>query len=159
MEVTAPAILELGAVLLLAAGAGWLARRVGLPAVLGYLAAGLAISPFTPGYVADRGQLQLFADLGVVLLLFEVGIEVDLLRLRREQGPILWAAPLQVLITTAVVTVLAMAAGLAPFGAALIGLGAAMSSSVVVVNITRSRRRTTDRPTEVALLGWAVLQG
>jgi K+:H+ antiporter len=158
VEVTAPQILELGAVLLLAAWAGWAARRAGLPAVLGYLGVGLAISPFTPGYVADHQQLQLFADVGVVLLLFEVGIEVDVARLRREHGALIWAAPLQAIATTAIVGVTAFMAGLPPFGAALIGLGVAMSSSVVVVNITRSRRRRTDPRTDQALLGWSVLQ-
>ena len=69
---TAPSILEIGLLLLAAAALGWIARRLGFPAVVGYLALGLAVSPFTPGYVADRGQLQLLADLGVVLLLFEV---------------------------------------------------------------------------------------
>ena len=82
MDQTAGPILEIGVLLLGAVGAGWLARRVGLPAVIGYLALGLVVSPFTPGYVADHEQLQLLADLGVVLLLFEVGIEVDLLRIR-----------------------------------------------------------------------------
>ena len=48
--------------------------------------------------------------------------------------------------------------GLAPLPAALIGLSVALSSSVVIVNITRSRRRTTDRPTEDALLGWSAIQ-
>ena len=158
METTAPAIAELGLVLLVAAGAGWVARRLGLPAVVGYLAVGLAISPFTPGYIADRHQLQLFADLGVVLLLFEVGIEVDLGRLRREHGPLLWLAPLQLIASTVVVGVAALILGLPPFGAAIVGLGVAMSSSVVIVNITRSRRRTTDPATDRALLGWSVLQ-
>ena len=53
---SAPSILEIALVLLGAAGAGLLARRVGLPAVLGYLAVGLLVSPFTPGYVAERHQ-------------------------------------------------------------------------------------------------------
>ncbi|MCI0344137.1 MAG: cation:proton antiporter, partial [Chloroflexi bacterium] len=61
-------------------------------------------------------------------------------------------------LTAAVVAAAARAAGLEPFGAALIGLGVAMSSSVVVVNITRSRRRRTDARTDQALLGWSVLQ-
>ena len=155
---TAPSILEIGLLLLAAAALGWTARRFGLPAVVGYLALGLAVSPFTPGYVADRGQLQLLADLGVVLLLFEVGIEVDLVRLRREQRGLIWASPLQVVLTTAIAGVAAWMAGLAPIPAALIGLSVALSSSVVIVNITRSRRRTTDRTTESALLGWSVLQ-
>src|SRR5438552_3874779 len=145
MDTTAPPIFELGVVLLVAAAAGWVARRLRLPAVIGYLAVGLAISPFTPGYVADRAQLQLLADVGVVLLLFEVGIEVDLARLRGEHGGLLWAAPAQAILTTVVATGAGIAAGLPPFGAGLVGLGIALSSSVVIVNITRSRRRTTFR--------------
>jgi len=86
METTAAAVFEVGFVLLLAAVAGWVARRAGLPAVIGYLATGLIVSPFTPGYVADRHQLQLFADVGVVLLLFEVGIEIDPSRLAGSAG-------------------------------------------------------------------------
>src|SRR5207245_6829773 len=82
---TAPAVLEIGLLLLLAVAAGWLARRIGLPAVLGYLVVGLIVSPFTPGYVADRRQLQVLADVGVVLLLFEVGREIDRVRLLRNQ--------------------------------------------------------------------------
>jgi CPA2 family monovalent cation:H+ antiporter-2 len=158
MEVSAPGILDVGIVLLLAAGAGWLARALSLPAVVGYLAVGLAISPFTPGYVADREQLAFLADIGVVLLLFEVGIEIDLGRLRREQGAITWAAPLQVLATTGISLAALVAAGVPAMGAAFVAVGVAMSSSVVIVNITRSRRRTTNRPTEQAMLGWSVVQ-
>jgi CPA2 family monovalent cation:H+ antiporter-2 len=155
---TAPLVLDIGLVLLLAALFGWVARQVGLPAVVGYLAAGLAVSPFTPGYVADRSQIELLADVGVVLLLFEVGIEVDLGRLRREQRGLLWASPLQIVVSTTLSALALRAIGLPDFGAWLLGLSVAMSSSVVVVNITRSRRRTTDRQTEQALLGWSVLQ-
>src|SRR5512132_1802201 len=109
---SAPSVLELGALLVAAVAAGWLARRLGLPAVVGYLALGFVVSPFTPGYVADRDQLQLLADVGVVLLLFEVGIEVDLWRLRREHGQIAWAAPVQVFATTAISALVVMALGL-----------------------------------------------
>ncbi|MBM4436174.1 MAG: cation:proton antiporter [Actinobacteria bacterium] len=158
MDVTAPAILEIGLVLLAAAAAGWLVRRAGLPAVLGYLAVGLAVSPFTPGYVANRAQLLLLADVGVVLLLFEVGIEVDLFRLRREQRGLLWAAAAQTLGTTVLAALVLRWAGLSVFGAAVLGLGIAMSSSVVIINITRSRKRTTDRITERTLVGWSVIQ-
>lgn len=158
MTVTASAIVEIGGLLLVAAAAGWLARRMGVPAVVGYLAVGLAVSPFTPGFVAEPGQLHLLADLGVILLLFEVGIEVDLPSLGREQRSLLWAAPLQTVLTTVIAGAVALLAGLPPLGAAAVGVALAISSSVVVVNITRSRRRTTDRATERTLLGWAVLQ-
>jgi CPA2 family monovalent cation:H+ antiporter-2 len=158
VEVSAPGILDVGVVLLLAAGAGWLARALNLPAVVGYLAVGLAISPFTPGYVADRTQLAFLADIGVALLLFEVGIEIDIARLRREHGAITWAAPLQVVVTAGVSMLILTTAGVPAVGAALVALGIGMSSSVVIVNITRSRRRTTDRATEEAMLGWSVVQ-
>lgn len=155
---TAPIILDLGLVLLAAAIGGWLARRIGLPAVVGYLAVGLLVSPFTPGYVADRDQIHLLADVGVALLLFEVGIEINLDRLRREHRALIVVPPIQVLITLAVSAVVLMWAGLTPAAAGLVGLGIASSSSVVVVNITRSKRRTTDLPTERAMVGLSVVQ-
>jgi len=158
VELTAPIIAELGGLLLAAAAAGWVARRIGLPAVIGYLAVGVAVSPFTPGFVAHREQLRVLADIGVILLLFEVGIEIDLMRLRREQRGLFLAAPLQTVLTTAIGAGAALLAGMTAVGAVLIGLSLALSSTVVIVNITRSGRRTTDRGTEHALLGWSVLQ-
>ncbi|MGH7762178.1 MAG: cation:proton antiporter [Candidatus Dormibacteraceae bacterium] len=158
MEHTAPAILDLGLLLLLAALAGKLARRVGLPAVIGYLAVGVAVSPFTPGYVANRDELAVLADVGVVLLLFEVGVEINPLRLARERRRLLLLAPLQVVVTWAVAGAACIAFGMNPAGAAVVGLSIAMSSSVVVVNITRSSRRTTDPATDDELLGWSLIQ-
>ncbi len=158
MSETAPIILDLGLVLLLAALFGWAARRVGLPAVVGYLLAGLAVSPFTPGYVADSKQIALLADIGVVILLFEVGIEVDVRHLGKKLRPLFWTAPLQVAVSTAISAAVFSLLGLSVAGALLVGIGISMSSSVVIVNITKSRRRTTDPDTERALLGWSVLQ-
>jgi len=158
VEHTASLVLEVGAILLAAAGAGWVARRLTLPAIVGYLAVGLAVSPFTPGYVADRAQVSLFAELGAILLLFEVGIEVDLRELRREHPAMLWAVPVQMAVTFAASFGAFAALGLDLSAAALLGLAIAMSSSVVVVNITRSRRRTTDPETDHLLIGWSVLQ-
>ena len=158
MESTAPAVFEIGFILLAAAVAGWIARRLGLPAVIGYLAVGLLVSPFTPGYVAERQQLLLFANVGVVLLLFEVGIELDPLELGRERGRLFWLAPLQTVLTGVLAAVAGYLAGLPAAGAVLLGLSLALSSSVVVVNITRSRRRTTDAATDHVLLGWSILQ-
>ena len=158
MDQTAVTVLEVGAILLMAAGAGWLARRASLPAIVGYLVVGLAISEFTPGYVADPTQVSLFAEVGAILLLFEVGIEVDLRELRREHPAVLWAAPLQMAITFTASVLAFFVFGLPLEAAALLGVAIAMSSSVVVVNITRSRRRTTDPGTERLLIGWSVLQ-
>ena len=155
---TAPLVLDVGIVLLGAATMGFAARKAGLPAVVGYLLTGLFVSPFTPGYVADYDQLALLADIGVVLLLFEVGIEIDLHRIRREQKALVWGVPAQVAIGMAIGTPVFLFLDISLLGALLLSLSIAMSSSVVIVNITRSRRRKTDTDTEEALLGWAVMQ-
>ncbi len=155
---TAPLVLDLGVVLMVAATMGFAARKLGLPSVIGYLVTGLLVSPFTPGFVADNNQLSLLADIGVVLLLFEVGIEMDLRRISREQKALLWGVPTQVAIGLLIGTPIFLWLGIPILGALLLSLSIGMSSSVVIVNITRSPRRTTDAATEEALLGWAVVQ-
>lgn len=155
---TSVEILELGAVLLAAAAAGWVARRLTLPAVLGFLAVGILVSPFTPGYVASREYIGLLGEFGVVLLLFEVGIEINLGKVRREQRRLLIAAPVQVLMTTAITAGMFVAAGQQAATASVLGLAVALSSSVVIVNIVRSRKRRTNRATEATMLTWSVLQ-
>jgi len=75
---------------------GYLAQRINLSPIVGYLIAGFAIGPRTPGFVADRAQAGQLADIGVVLLLFGVGLHFqpkDLLAVRRIAGPgALWAS-------------------------------------------------------------------
>lgn len=155
---TAPLVLDVGVVLTVAASMGFAARKLGLPSVIGYLLTGLLVSPFTPGFVADSNQLSLLADIGVVLLLFEVGIEIDLRRISKEQKALLWGAPAQVAIGLVMGTPVFLWLGIPLLGALLLALSIALSSSVVIVNITRSPRRTTDTATEEALLGWSVVQ-
>src|SRR5256712_9414208 len=152
-------VLEIGVVLLAAALAGAVSRRLGLPAVLGYLVGGLVVGPFAPGYVPARHQIQVLADVGVVLLLFEVGIELDLRALAREPRGILVAVPLQVALVTAGGSAAFLALGSSVLGAVTLGFAVALSSSVVVRNISRSRKRTTAQATDRALVVWAILQG
>jgi len=155
---TAPLVLNVGIVLLGAATMGFAARKLGLPSVFGYILTGLIVSPFTPGFVADNNQLALLADIGVVLLLFEVGIEIDLRRMRRENRSIIWGAPAQVGIGILIGTPVFLWLEIPLFGALLLSLSIAISSSVVIVNITRSPRRTMNSFTEEALLGWTIVQ-
>lgn len=155
---TAPLVLNVGVVLTAAATMGFAARKLGLPSVIGYLITGLLVSPFTPGFVADNNQLALLADIGVVLLLFEVGIELDLKKITREQKGLLWGVPTQMAIGLAVGTPVFLWLGIPIFGALLLSLSIAMSSSVVIVNITRSPRRATGTQTEESLLSWSLLQ-
>jgi CPA2 family monovalent cation:H+ antiporter-2 len=155
---SAPLVLDVGIVLLAAATLGFGARRIGLPSVAGYLLTGLLVSPFTPGFVADGNQLSLLADIGVVLLLFEVGIEIDLKRISREQRYLFWSVPTQLAIGMVIGTPIFLYLDVPLLGALLLSLSIAMSSSVVIVNITRSPRRKTDTITEEAMLGWSVMQ-
>jgi CPA2 family monovalent cation:H+ antiporter-2 len=155
---TAPLVLNIGVVLGAAATMGFAARKVGLPSVIGFLATGLLVSPFTPGFVADNNQLALLADIGIVLLLFEVGIELDLRKIGREQRALLWGVPAQMGFGVLVATPVFVLLDIPIYGALLLALSIAMSSSVVIVNITRSPRRRTDTSTEEALLGWSLIQ-
>ena len=94
----------------------------------------------------------------MVLLLFEVGIEIDLKRMSRENRAILWGAPTQVAIGLLIGTPVFLYLDMPIFGALLLSLSIAISSSVVIVNITRSPRRTINSATEDAMLGWAIMQ-
>src|SRR5207244_10825490 len=97
-------------------------RSWGLPAVIGSLLVGVLVSPFTPGYVANRDQLSILADVGVVLLLFEVGIEINPLRLAREGRRLLLLAPLQVAVTWILSAAACVPPGVSFRGAAMVGL-------------------------------------
>jgi CPA2 family monovalent cation:H+ antiporter-2 len=155
---TAPLVLNVGVVLTAAASMGFLARRIGLPSVIGYLATGLLVSPFTPGFVAENNQLALLADIGVVLLLFEVGIELDLKKISKEQKTLLWGVPTQMMFGVLIGTPIFYLLDISLFGSLMLALSIAMSSSVVIVNMTRSPRRATNSMTEEALLGWSLVQ-
>jgi len=155
---TAPLVLNVGAVLMAAATMGFAARKVGLPSVIGYLFTGLLVSAFTPDFLAEDNQIALLAEIGVVLLLFEVGIELDLKRISREQKALLWGVPTQMSIGVLLGTPIFVWFGISFFGALILSLCIAMSSSVVIVNITRSPRRATNTSTEEALLGWSLMQ-
>jgi len=155
---TAPLVLNVGVVLTAAATMGFLARRIGLPSVIGYLATGLLVSPFTPGFVAENNQLALLADIGVVLLLFEVGIELDLKKISKEQKTLLWGVPTQMTFGVLIGTPIFYWIGISLFGSLMLALSIAMSSSVVIVNMTRSPRRATNSMTEETLLGWSLVQ-
>jgi len=154
----APLIFDLALVLLLAVLMGFVSRRIGLPAIIGYLFAGLIVSPFTPGYVASSEQLSLLADIGVAILLFEVGIEIEFRKISKQQKQITWAAPFQVLIGLSGAFIIYQFTDISFAGSMLIAIAVALSSSVVIVNITRSKKRTTNKETEDSLLIWSVIQ-
>jgi monovalent cation:H+ antiporter-2, CPA2 family len=157
VDETAVLIFDIGFVLLLAAVAGWIARRIGLPDVLGYLVVGILVNPTTPGFVAEPREIAVLADIGVILLLFQVGLEMDLRRVRREAGALFWAVPVQVLVTLAVsAAAIALIFGVAPVPALILGLAVASSSSAVIAAMSGDGPGSD--PSLRTALGWSGLQ-
>ena len=74
MEQNQDLLVDLVVAVSVALAGGWVATRIGLSSIVGYIAAGIVISPFTPGFVGDVDRLRLIADIGIVLLLFGVGV-------------------------------------------------------------------------------------
>jgi predicted Kef-type K+ transport protein len=111
-----------------------LARRLGLGSVLGYLIAGVAIGPFGLGLVGQEGQdVMHFAEFGVVMMLFLVGLEVEPTLLWRLRAPILGLGGLQVAVTALAVGGIALACGLTWQAGLAVGLTLAMSSTAIVL--------------------------
>jgi glutathione-regulated potassium-efflux system protein KefB len=132
------------AVVLLAAGvvAVPLFRRAGLGSVLGYLAAGLAIGPFGLGLVADAATLLHTAELGVVLFLFVIGLEMRPSKLWKLRRQIFGLGAAQVVTCGALLTLLGMAAGLAPAVAAVGAMGFVLSSTAVIMQVLEEEGET-----------------
>lgn len=110
-----------------------LTRRFGLGSVLGYLLAGVAIGPSGLGLVSDVGQIADIASLGVVMLLFLIGLELRPRRLWVMRRAVFALGSSQVVISGAVLAVLAHMAGVAWAGAVVLGAGLAMSSTAIVL--------------------------
>jgi CPA2 family monovalent cation:H+ antiporter-2 len=107
-------------------------RRLGLPAILGYLAAGLVVGPQGLNLVVADDATRFFADLGLVFLLFTVGLEFSLPAMLAGRGDVFLAGIAQVALTTAVAAALAALSGAGATASILTG-GAVASSSTAVV--------------------------
>ncbi len=108
-------------------------RRLRLGAVLGYLAAGALIGPWGLALIADAQSTLHFAELGVVLLLFLVGLELEPSRLWALRQPVFGLGGAQVLLTGLALGAAAHLSGLAWQPAIVIGIGLAMSSTAIVL--------------------------
>ena len=114
-------------------------RRIGLGSVLGYLAGGLAIGPYGLGWLSEPESILHVAELGVVMFLFVIGLEMrpsHLWGLRRE---IFGLGALQVVACTAVLTGVAMAFGLSPAIAFVGAMGFVLTSTAVVMQVLEER--------------------
>ncbi|HET6925569.1 MAG TPA: cation:proton antiporter, partial [Hyphomicrobiaceae bacterium] len=100
MPHSAPLISTLAVGLVLAFGFGLVAQRLRLPPLIGYLLAGIAIGPFTPGFVADQSVANQLAEVGVILLMFGVGLHFSLEDLLSVRAIAIPGALAQALVAT-----------------------------------------------------------
>jgi monovalent cation:H+ antiporter-2, CPA2 family len=118
---------------------GVIARLARLPVVLGYLAAGIAIGPNTPGFVGDVAQVETVADLGVALLMFTLGIRFSFKQLRQVGGVAVGGGLLQVAGMVGVGFLIAPLLGLDTRTGFLLGAVVAMSSTVLALRLLEGR--------------------
>jgi CPA2 family monovalent cation:H+ antiporter-2 len=110
-------------------------RKLALPAIVGYLAVGMVLGPHALALAADNETTRLLADFGVVFLVFTLGLEFSLPRLVAMRREVLGVGGSQVLVTTCVVAVIAIAAfDIAGPVAILIGGAVAMSSTAIIIS-------------------------
>ena len=120
-------------------------RRIKLGAVLGYLVSGMLIGPWGLGLIGQVEATLQFAEFGVVLLLFLIGLELQPTRLWALRRPVFGLGSAQVLITAAAILALGVAVGLPWQTALTIGLGLAMSSTAMILASLAERRQLTRR--------------
>jgi glutathione-regulated potassium-efflux system ancillary protein KefC/glutathione-regulated potassium-efflux system protein KefB len=118
-------------------------RRLGFGSVLGYLAAGVVIGPWTLGLIDDTENILRFAELGVVFLLFIVGLELQPHRLWVLRKQVFGLGLTQVIVTGVVLAGLGLVAGLAPKVAWLVGFGLALSSTAFVLQMLAEKNQLT----------------
>src|SRR5262245_48306090 len=126
-------ILTLTGGLAAALSLGFISQRLRLSPLVGYLLAGVLIGPFTPGFIADHTIAQQLAEIGIILLMFGVGLSFhirELLSVRRIAVP---GALLQVLLLCAIATLTMHALGWSVNAAVVFGLALSVASTVVMV--------------------------
>jgi monovalent cation:proton antiporter-2 (CPA2) family protein len=131
-----------------------LLKRFGLSAVLGYVAAGAAIGPWGLKLAGDVEGVRGYAEIGIVLLLFLIGLELLPARLWELRRAVFGLGTAQVVVTGAVLGVGAWALGVAPGSAAVIGFGLALSSTAIGLQILIERKQLA---TPHGRAGFAVL--
>ena len=152
-----PLITTIATALGLALVLGFLAARLKMPSLVGYLLAGILIGPYTPGFVADTALASELAEIGVMLLMFGVGLHFsldDLLAVRKIALP---GAILQVVVATALGAGLAMAWGW-DLGAALVfGLALSVASTVVLLRALEANGSLESMNGRIAV-GWLIVE-
>ena len=136
---------------------GFIAARIKMPPMAGYLLAGIIIGPATPGFVADVGLARQLADIGVMLLMFGVGLHFsldDLLAVRRIVVP---GAVVQMCISAGLGIAVALFWGWAPEAAMVFGLALSVASTVVVLRALEAGHALQSINGRIAI-GWLIVE-
>jgi CPA2 family monovalent cation:H+ antiporter-2 len=150
-------ILTLSYGLVAAFAGGYISQRLGLSPIVGYLAAGILVGPYTPGFVADRALAEQLAEIGVILLMFGVGLQFhveDLLAVRRVAIP---GAIFQSVVATGLGAAVAMSAGATLEAGVVFGIALSVASTVVLVRVLSDFRQLHTRTGHIAV-GWLVVE-
>jgi len=136
---------------------GTIAQRLRLPPLVGYLLAGVAVGPFSPGLMLDQHLILQLADIGVVLLMFGVGLHFHASDLWDVRRTVLPGAILQMVVITTLGIAAGAALGWPPGQGLVFGLCLSVASTVVVMRALQDRRLTETGRGKVAI-GWLVVQ-
>jgi CPA2 family monovalent cation:H+ antiporter-2 len=143
--------------LVLAFVGGFIASKLRLPPLVGYLLAGVAVGPFTPGFVSDAGLAEQLAEIGVILLMFGVGLHFSvkhLLSVRRIAIP---GAIVQITVATLLGAGLAYLWGWTPGAGIVFGLSLSVASTVVLLRALE-HRNTLDSINGRIAVGWLIVE-
>jgi CPA2 family monovalent cation:H+ antiporter-2 len=152
-----PLLINIAVALVVAFVGGFLARRLGLPPIVGYLLAGVVIGPFTPGFVGDVETISQLAELGVIFLMFGVGLHFSLHDLWQVRDIAIPGALGQMALATGLGWALALAWGWSSAAGVVLGLAISISSTVVLLRALMDNGLLNTRHGSVTV-GWLVFQ-
>ncbi|HNV79641.1 MAG TPA: YbaL family putative K(+) efflux transporter [Thermomonas sp.] len=136
---------------------GMLAQRLKLSPLVGYLLAGVIVGPFTPGFVADQTLAPQLAEVGVILLMFGVGLHFSLRDLLDVKNIAVPGALLQIAFVTSIGTAFGLMLGWETMGSIVFGLSLSVASTVVVMRAMEDRRLLDTRRGRIAI-GWLIVE-
>ncbi|PPC93919.1 MAG: Kef family K(+) transporter [Methylotenera sp.] len=136
---------------------GFIAARLGLPALVGYLVAGIAIGPATPGFVANAEIASQLSEIGVMLLMFGVGLHFSVNDLMSVKKIALPGAIVQMLVATLLGIAVSSMWGWSLGAGLVFGLSLSVASTVVLLKALESRG-LADSPNGRIAVGWLVVE-
>ncbi|MGO4704153.1 YbaL family putative K(+) efflux transporter [Microvirga sp. 2MCAF38] len=143
--------------LVLAFGLGALAHRLRISPLVGYLVAGVLVGPFTPGYVADQGLANQLAEIGVILLMFGVGLHFSFKELLSVKAIAVPGALGQIAVATLLGMGLAWLLGWSVGAGLVFGLALSVASTVVLLRALQERRLVETERGHIAV-GWLIVE-